>query len=504
MRLTEYGESPRPVPRDELWQKIKDRAVGEFSRAVEQFVGRCRQRNWSPRDLDMEIIRHEALSGASRSELEFYRIGSAVYSDYLDRLELDRREDFNGLMLEASNAVNEGKLHFTRKGKPGSVLDLRYLHIDEYQDFSRSFYNLTQAMRRYNPKLEVFSVGDDWQAINGFAGSDLQYFRNFESLFSPAMSRTISRNYRSARRIVEASNLLLGREDTKARSVHADEGRVYVCDLEKFRPLPTERQSRQDAGFAMTSEGFEIAIGRLTYFAAQQGSVVLLNRTHYPDVIPGGKLSDALKALRETLPRDLQERVTISTAHGYKGLEQDTVIILDAVASHYPLVHPNWMFGRIFGDTLDTIEQDERRLFYVALTRAKKNLYICTQGTMSSPFLTDLVGSPVVQHMDWHSLDPMPHDGPELCDVRVFNSYDVRKTLKADGFTFMGAAVGNDRHWLKAMRREEVTRDWIRDAPWNDGRVVIKIFDAASDLIWSSATNDLDDWDAEMISGSKL
>lgn len=501
-RLTEFGESPSPMSRDELWQKIKDRAVDEFSKAMEQFVGRCRQRNWSPSDVGIETIRHEALPGASHSELEFYRIGSAVYSAYLDRLEQDRREDFNGLMIEAAKAVDEGNLHFARKGTSGSVLDLRYLHIDEYQDFSRSFHNLTQAMRRGNPKLEAFSVGDDWQAINGFAGSDLQYFRNFDSHFSPAVSRAISRNYRSARRIVDASNLLLGKEDTKAKPVHADEGLVCVCNLETFRPLPTERQGRGASGIPVTNEGFEIAIGRLTYHAARQGSVVLLNRTHNPDVIPGGKLSAALAALRETLPRELQERVAISTAHRYKGLEQDTVIILDAVANHYPLIHPHWVFGRIFGDTLDTIEQDERRLFYVALTRAKKNLYICTQGSKTSPFLADIDGSPSLQQMDWHSLEPIPHDGPELCEVRVHNSYDVREILKADGFTFMGAEAWKDRHWLKVMRRHEVARDWIRDAPWNSGQVVIKIFDASGGLVWSSETGDLDDWDVARTSSS--
>ena len=353
-RLTQHGVVPRRISRDELWQKTKVRAVDEFSKAMEQFVGRCRQRNWSPRDLDMEIIRHEALPGASHAELEFYQVGSAVYSAYLDRLELDRREDFNGLMIEAAKAVGEGTLHFARKGNSGSVLELRYIHIDEYQDFSRSFHNLTQAMRRHNPRLEAFSVGDDWQAINGFAGSDLQYFRNFGTHFSPAVSRTVTRNYRSGRRIVEASNLLLGQGDTKARPVHAGEGHVYLCDLESFTPLPTECRVREDSGLPMTSDGFEIAIGRLTYHAAKRGSVVLLNRTHNPDVIPGGNLSDALETLREALPSDLQERVAINTVHGYKGLEEDAVIVLDAVANHYPLIHPHWMFGRIFGDTANS------------------------------------------------------------------------------------------------------------------------------------------------------
>ena len=503
MRLRDLGLSPKPLPAEALWQRIKDRAIGEFSKAMEQFVGRCRQRDWSPQELDMAIIKHEAIPGASSAELEFYRIGSAVFSGYLEHLERQKLEDFNGLMIKAANAVDEGKLHFSRKGNSGSILDLRHLHIDEYQDFSRSFHNLTQAMRRRNSKLEVFCVGDDWQAINGFAGSDLSYFRGFDTHFAPSTAKTISHNYRSADRIVRASNLLLGDDDTKARAVLRDEGHVCVYDLESFVPLVTERQRRTDLGLTTTSEGYEIALARLTYNAAKQGSVVLLHRTHNPDVLPGKDLDSALEMLRKTLPTELQERVSMSTAHGYKGLEEDSVIVLDAVANHYPLIHPHWMFSRIFGDTLHTIEQDELRLFYVALTRAKKNLFICTQASKKSPFLAAIEGRSVLHRQDWRSLDPVPHDEPERCEVRVYDSYDVREQLKDDDFAFRDAKARHDKHWSKIMRRPEVTRAWVRDALWNDGRAVIKILDEAGQVIWSSETDVLDDWDAAGVAGSK-
>ncbi len=494
-KLREHNLTPERLCRDKLWKEIKDRAVGEFSKAMEQFVGRCRQRNWLPRDLDIEIIRHAAIPGASRTELEFYRIGSAVYNAYLEHLGRNGREDFNGLMLRAAEAAAEGTLSFGRKGNNGSIKDLRYLHIDEYQDFSRSFYNLTQAMRSRNPKMEVFCVGDDWQAVNGFAGSDLSYFRGFDTHFAPAKAKTISHNYRSAARIVETSNLLLGDDDAKARAVQDNGGQVYVCDLESFVPLATERQRRLDLEISTTSEGYEIALGRLTYYAAKQGSVVLLNRTHNPDVIPGGSLESALAMLRETLPAKLQERVTASTAHGYKGLEEDSVIVLDAVANHYPLIHPHWMFGRIFSDSLDTIEQDERRLFYVALTRAKKNLFICTQASKMSPFLAEIEGDPVVHRLDWRSLKPVPHDEPERCEIRVHDSYDVREQLNADGFAFKDAQDWHEKHWSRVMCRSKVTQAWIRDAPWNDGRAVIRIYGEAGTLIWSSEANGIDTWD---------
>ncbi len=56
---------------------------------------------------------------------------------------------------------------------------LKYILIDEYQDFSKLFFDLILAIKCFNPKVQIFATGDDFQAINGFAGSDLNYFTNF-------------------------------------------------------------------------------------------------------------------------------------------------------------------------------------------------------------------------------------------------------------------------------------------------------------------------------------
>ena len=86
----------------------------------------------------------------------------------------------------------------------------------------------------------------------------------------------------------------------------------------------------------------------------------------------------------------MKERISISTAHKYKGLEKPMVIVLDAVARSYPLIHPDWAFSRVLGDSPEKITKEERRLFYVALTRAIEKLVIITDGRSKSPFLEEL------------------------------------------------------------------------------------------------------------------
>ena len=87
-----------------------------------------------------------------------------------------------------------------------------------------------------------------------------------------------------------------------------------------------------------------------------------------------GTLDSFLELVRSYLPEESRKLVTISTAHKYKGLQKDVVIILDAIPRCYPLIHPDLMFTRVFGDSIESVVNEERRLFYVALTRAVETL----------------------------------------------------------------------------------------------------------------------------------
>jgi DNA helicase IV len=92
--------------------------------------------------------------------------------------------------------------------------------------------------------------------------------------------------------------------------------------------------------------------------------------------------------------------VTISTAHKYKGLQKEVVIMLDAVPRCYPLLHPDLMLARVFGDSIERVIAEERRLFYVALTRVVERLFILTEKNNFSPFLEDLRNSIYLSSLD--------------------------------------------------------------------------------------------------------
>lgn len=84
---------------------------------------------------------------------------------------------------------------------------------------------------------------------------------------------------------------------------------------------------------------------------------------------------------------DFENKVKVSTVHSYKGLQADLVIILRACEGVFPLMHPDTLLFGMFGDDFVTQAEDERRLFYVALTRAKEKLYLLTEEGRESIFL---------------------------------------------------------------------------------------------------------------------
>ena len=120
--------------------------------------------------------------------------------------------DFDDLLIRTSQEIEKQNgecpvnLAGHGKGLPVILNSLRYLLIDEFQDYSELFHTIVSSMKKSNPSLCVIAVGDDWQAINSFAGSNLNYFTHFENYFPEAKEYELLTNYRSGKEIIEFGN----------------------------------------------------------------------------------------------------------------------------------------------------------------------------------------------------------------------------------------------------------------------------------------------------------
>jgi DNA helicase-4 len=230
--------------------------------------------------------------------------------------------------------------------------------------------------------------------------------------------------------------------------------------LDEFGPSAAEQARHND-------DEITPAILRLVRSFLDRGlDVVMLSRRNgvpgYTNYGEGtSSASDGLQRFKEHvcshLPEDDRGRVDVSTTHKYKGLQRSAVIVLDAVEKSYPLIHPNWVFLRVFGDSIDTIEDEERRLFYVAITRSKDALALVTETPIESPYLGEIRRHTHLNSLSWGDLPPAPSlDGVRL-EIRAFDAYDVRDHLRDLGYRWNGPK----KYWHRAVLAEGFSFDLL-------------------------------------------
>ena len=432
----------RALSEDEMWDKIKVKVYGDLTKTLVQFLNRCRQNSLTQDELYELIAKHKYdPKDTSFIEKQFYEIAHQIYILYLLRLKRECKEDFNGLVEKASQKIEEGQTTFN-KGKAGrsSLASLKYILVDEFQDFSPLFYRLLKSIQDKIPNVEMFCVGDSWQAINRFAGSDLKFINSFDRYFTNTKSVTLNRNYRSNRNIVGVSNRLMAELGEPAEPSKDEPGEVLVANLNSL----SEYQSQ--IGLSDYNRGLlKSGLLRLINKVLNQGlDVVILCRKNKLDFID---INDYLGDIKREFRTNVQNSIDISTTHKYKGMQRPAVIVL---ADEYPFTHPHWIFNRLFGDTVQKIDDDERRLFYVALSRAKESLYLITNGFTESHFIEDLqIGK--LSDVQWSQF-PLPSE-EQIRVVRItgttYSTYSDLK-LRAEGYTFNSES--SPRNWSKSIQ----------------------------------------------------
>ena len=486
--LQRLGIASNRRSEEEIWELVKRRAVDGFTKAMRAFISRCRKLDLSLAALDSMIVAHRAGSSA---EALFLKVGTSIYRGYLDRLASVGEEDFDGVMWRSIALVRGGRTRFVRdRGRErGDLRKLRYLLVDEFQDFSMMFFELLDAVRAANPDAQFFCVGDDWQAINSFAGSDLRYFVDFFDYFEQATQRDIRTNYRSSKSVTEMSNALMRGRGVEALTARRELGTVILADIEAIQLSAVELERHGD-------DQITPALLRLIWrFLGQGIDVVLLSRTHsvpwYVDFrVASGGLPDALTRfldhVRSYLPEEDRGRVTASNVHRYKGLEQSAVIVIDALLGRYPLLHPHWVFTRLFGTSIDQIEEEERRLFYVAATRAVDDLVLVTEEHRESPFVSEIERYISLPRVDWAELPIAPsHSDDARFEVRVlgFGTFNVKDRLKELGYRWH--AVG--KYWYRAVPAQGFSFEALRGQPWARTGVKVEVYSETGSLLHTSS-----------------
>src|SRR5438445_6627055 len=367
LRLKRAGANLRPMSLDQLERVMGDtKYIGDaIERLLVQFIANARSLRF-PSD---QIL--DRLKKATPRVRHFGMLGIAVLNRYQADLEAQGRIDFADMLHQAADALEKATSPLPK---------FEHILVDEFQDVSSAMALLVKALVTVND-ARLFVVGADWQAIYGFAGGDVDYIVNFESHFGPASRTMLNVNYRSPVVIVEAGAALI------AHNTQQIPKQVVISSHERGEAYLHEVA---DDDSQIVEATIRLVEQELRQIAADR--ILVLSRTNH-------LLEDVIQAcLRNGVPvgnpdRDVQG-VRILSAHKAKGLEADVVIV--ANASDHLFGFPSKVENP---DVLEPVrmsagdaQAEERRLFYVAITRAMKRLHLVSRQGLPSPYLAEIEG----------------------------------------------------------------------------------------------------------------
>ncbi|WP_246452589.1 UvrD-helicase domain-containing protein [Sinorhizobium mexicanum] len=359
-----------PRPADTIYDRVIElKQVDAFSQLLGTFLRKFKSGGYSIADCD---AKSERMKLGNRAKA-FLAVFAPVFQEY--QMRLGGRIDFEDMILRAARYVETGRY----------VSPFRHILVDEFQDISQSRARLVKALKAQHPDVRVFAVGDDWQSIFRFAGSDIHLMRNFGDEFGGSFDgeagvhRTVDlgRTFRSVDQIAFAARTFVLKNPAQIQK----------------QIIPAGLATEPAIKVVMTSKGEEektlsevLAAMSAKLDAAHNASVLLLGRYRFLE--PDGR------DLQRRFPR---LRISFKTIHASKGLEADHVVLMNADSGRMGFP------SEIVDDPLLTLvspeeeafqNAEERRVMYVAMTRARHTLTILASNSRPSSFVVELRKDP--------------------------------------------------------------------------------------------------------------
>ena len=368
-KLTEAGVQFNPRSPEEMLDTLrKFGAIGDFTPLLTDLLRRyksCLPRSDQPLE---EIVQGDHLSQVQQQAL---KILVPIHEKYEAFLKENRHIDFDDMIGKAIAYVQSGRF----------VSPWRYILVDEFQDISDPRARLVNALKESVDACSLFCVGDDWQSIYRFTGSDIRFTTEFEAKFGATEITALDKTFRFNNSICDvASRFVLENpaQVKKLLTTHAMVNHPAVSLLREKKERPSDEADFDDR--------LDTVLSHIAAQAEDGSSVYLLGRFHFnlPNTVQMTTLNKRFSSLS----------IECNTVHGSKGLEADYVVILGLERGEYGFPsqktsHP--LLEALLPAPDDFTYSEERRLFYVALTRAKQRVYLIGDMTDASEFLVELL-----------------------------------------------------------------------------------------------------------------
>jgi len=383
---------------EKVWDDFKQRTKG-IPRDIANYIRIAKTYNLTPRQID------QRLSGEkwSKKQEAFSEIALAVYRKYQEGLRDKNQIDFSDMInLAVEELTAKEELY---KDKFDHIL------VDEYQDISKQRFLLLKALLEKNSGCKLFCVGDDWQSIMAFAGANLDYFVRFgEYIGEPEFAVTyLSKNYRSIKSVVDTGASIIRHNGASQLAKNAiakakEEKKIVVYEL-------THKKRFKRNYYCQMAEHCLEKISELLEDGYKPHEIMILSRIKPKNsylakfIVEKAKEENIVLSQGHARP----DAVRFLTVHSSKGLQARVVFILDVKKDLYgfPCELED---AEILEPAVDAVakdkEEEERRLFYVAVTRAKEDVFIYTMANEQSKFLKEISQHLAPQKVSYRTPSP--------------------------------------------------------------------------------------------------
>ena len=299
-----------------------------------------------------EVLKQAKNADDERSVFIIKNIFQPVYEHYINALSDSDQIDFTDAILQATEIC--------RTSHP---VEYDYIIVDEFQDISVDRYNFLKVLREGNPPAKLYCVGDDWQSIYRFSGSDMALFNQFPEYFGATEINKIETTYRFGEPLVSLSSNFIQRNKAQIQK------NIHSFSSEMRTELEFYAYDRRD---------YCNTIGQLVASIPSDKSIFLLGRYSFDDYY----LSFMYQSIKEGNRFYYViggRKIEFLTVHKSKGLEANYVILLQCNKDTYGFpsqVSDDPVLNYVLTKSDQFPYGEERRLFYVALTRTRNNIYL--------------------------------------------------------------------------------------------------------------------------------
>ncbi|MBO8161911.1 MAG: UvrD-helicase domain-containing protein [Thermosipho sp. (in: Bacteria)] len=436
--LKKAGVKFKDVDYEQIYKQIydqqNDKYFEEFIKLICSFIRLFKSNGYtigSFNHLREKIMDNSNMFLRQRNIL-FLNIVKPIYQYYQAFLQRNNKIDFNDMINLATEIIESNSCQ----------LNYKYIIIDEYQDISVSRFRLIKAIRdKTNAKL--MCVGDDWQSIFRFAGSDIDLFTNFEKYFGYCELLKIEKTYRNSQELIDIAGKFIMRnknqlkKDLKSEKHNSNPIRILGYNQDIFTAIKK-------------------AINEIVHLFGKEAEILMLGRNNFDiDFIDSDEEFKLIRSSNEHVKVKYKKypnlKISFLTVHKSKGLEADNVIIINA--ENKLLGFPNKIsddpvLSLVLTDVDTYPYAEERRLFYVALTRTRNSTYIITPEKRRSLFVDELINYCKVKY-EFSTNEESIHENPNCpkCQkgyltIRV-NELTNQKFIGCTNYPFCDLTINN-------------------------------------------------------------